>query len=150
MLVRSRLTAYRAHREALLYFRWRRLREAGLFRIPKPDVSVSNFCKRINKSRTLWFLAHCKIQRWRCHNHRARDVGHSEYRNAPFNAIGRLLVLKTEGKLDARYLSYFINARVAFALESTGVPAANCTASSKIYYPPTLRRAANNKPLLRL
>jgi type I restriction enzyme S subunit len=67
------------------------------------------------------------------------DVGHSEYRNAPFNAIGRLLVLKTEGKLDARCLSYFINARVAFALESTGVPQLTAPQVAKyiIAYPPT-------------
>lgn len=49
-------------------------------------------------------------------------LGIALYRDTPFVAIGRLLVLKPKIRMDARYFSKFINHGVQFAVESTGVP----------------------------
>lgn len=49
-------------------------------------------------------------------------LGHAEYRREPFFPIVRLLVMEPTGSLDAEYTTYFINERVRFAYESTGVP----------------------------
>ena len=45
-------------------------------------------------------------------------LGHAEYRNTPFDAIVRLLVLIPKIEVDCRYINHVIN----FAIESTGVP----------------------------
>ena len=50
------------------------------------------------------------------------DVGHAVYRDTPFCAIGRLLVLSSTYPCDLRFVTEFINQFVDFALESTGVP----------------------------
>ncbi len=49
-------------------------------------------------------------------------LGVAFYRDTPFVAIGRLLVLKPKIRMDARYFSSYINHGVQFAIESTGVP----------------------------
>jgi type I restriction enzyme, S subunit len=50
------------------------------------------------------------------------DVGHAMHRSEQFCAIGRLLVLRGKQPCDLRYVAAYINQRVEFALESTGVP----------------------------
>ena len=49
-------------------------------------------------------------------------LGKAFYRDIPFVAIGRLLVLEPKIGMDARYFSNYINHGVHFAVESTGVP----------------------------
>ena len=49
-------------------------------------------------------------------------LGKAFYRDTPFVAIGRLLVLDSKIDMDARYFCEFINHGVHFAVESTGVP----------------------------
>lgn len=49
-------------------------------------------------------------------------LGHAEYRNTEFDAIVRLLVLTPKEKVDCRFITYLINSRINFAIESTGVP----------------------------
>ena len=49
-------------------------------------------------------------------------LGKAFYRDAPFVAIGRLLVLEPKVRMDARYFANHINHGVHFAVESTGVP----------------------------
>ena len=49
-------------------------------------------------------------------------LGKASYRDTPFVAIGRLLVLEPKTGMDARYFSNYINHGVHFAVESTGVP----------------------------
>ena len=49
-------------------------------------------------------------------------LGKAFYRDTPFVAIGRLLVLEPNVRMDARYFSNYINHGVHFAVESTGVP----------------------------
>ncbi|APZ47436.1 hypothetical protein BW723_14580 [Polaribacter reichenbachii] len=49
-------------------------------------------------------------------------IGHAEYRNTEFDAIVRLLVLSPKEKVDCRFVTYLINSRIRFAIESTGVP----------------------------
>ena len=49
-------------------------------------------------------------------------LGVANYRDHDFTAIGRVLVLKPRVRMDGRYYSHFINNRLSFAVESTGVP----------------------------
>ena len=49
-------------------------------------------------------------------------LGQAFYRDTPFVAIGRLLVLKPKISLDARFFCEYINYGIHFAIESTGVP----------------------------
>ena len=49
-------------------------------------------------------------------------LGQAFYRDTPFVAIGRLLVLKPKLSLDARFFCEYINYGIHFAIESTGVP----------------------------
>ena len=49
-------------------------------------------------------------------------LGQAFYRDTPFVAIGRLLVLKPKVLLDARFFCEYINYGIHFAVESTGVP----------------------------
>ena len=50
------------------------------------------------------------------------NLGKASYRDTPFVAIGRLLVLVPKVRMDARFFSNYINHGVHFAVESTGVP----------------------------
>ncbi len=49
-------------------------------------------------------------------------VGHAEYRNHKYTAIGRVLVLRAYEDLDGIFISESINNTIEFANESTGVP----------------------------
>ena len=49
-------------------------------------------------------------------------LGQAFYRDQPFVAIGRLIVLTPKVSLDARYFCEYINYGIQFAVESTGVP----------------------------
>lgn len=50
------------------------------------------------------------------------DVGHAVYRPIPFVPIVRLLALVPTRPVSSRFFAEYINARVSFSLESTGVP----------------------------
>jgi type I restriction enzyme S subunit len=67
------------------------------------------------------------------------DIGHAQYRNARFCAIGRLLVLGLKQSCDLRFVSECINNCIKFALESTGVPqlTAPQVAKYNVPLPPT-------------
>lgn len=49
-------------------------------------------------------------------------VGAANYRDHSYTAIGRVLVLLPKQNLDGRFFSEFINNRISFVVESTGVP----------------------------
>ena len=49
-------------------------------------------------------------------------IGYSCYRDHSFTAIGRLLVLKPKKPVDCFYFSEYINSKIEFILEVTGVP----------------------------
>lgn len=49
-------------------------------------------------------------------------VGVAHYRPTSFTAIGRVLVLAPTTEMDPRFFAHFINERISFAIESTGVP----------------------------
>lgn len=49
-------------------------------------------------------------------------LGAANYRDHKFTAIGRVLVLKPKEPSDCRFFSEFINNRIDFVVESTGVP----------------------------
>lgn len=49
-------------------------------------------------------------------------IGYSCYRDHKFTAIGRLLVLKPKQNIDCYFFSEYINNRIKFVLEVTGVP----------------------------
>ena len=50
------------------------------------------------------------------------EIGYAVPRYQHFTAIGRLLVLSPKGKTNVRFVSEYINNRLKFAVESTGVP----------------------------
>lgn len=50
------------------------------------------------------------------------DIGHAAFRDRPYCAVGRLLSLVPSKSVSGYYLAEYINARVRFATESTGVP----------------------------
>ncbi|HHT9138827.1 MAG TPA: restriction endonuclease subunit S [Candidatus Wunengus sp. YC60] len=49
-------------------------------------------------------------------------IGFANYRNHKFTAIGRVLVLRPKMEVDCFYISEYINNRIEFVLEVTGVP----------------------------
>ena len=49
-------------------------------------------------------------------------LGQAFYRDTPFIAIGRLIVLKPKTSIDALFFCEYINYGIEFAVESTGVP----------------------------
>ena len=67
------------------------------------------------------------------------EVGHPEYRQGDYDAIIRLMSLipKKEQKVDCRFVCYYIDNFVHFAIESTGVPQLTCPKvySTKIVIP---------------
>ena len=64
-------------------------------------------------------------------------IGYSCYRNHRFKAIGRLLVLKPKQNLDCFYFSEYINNKIEFVLEVTGVPQLTAPQISKyeVFFP---------------
>ena len=59
---------------------------------------------------------------------RGVGVGHVEYRKGNYDAIIRLITLipKQEDNVDCRFVSYYIDKHIHFAIESTGVPQLTC------------------------
>ena len=53
---------------------------------------------------------------------RGASLGKAFYRNTPFVAIGRLIVLRPKASIDTRFFCEYINYGIAFAVESTGIP----------------------------
>jgi type I restriction enzyme S subunit len=49
-------------------------------------------------------------------------LGNANYRNHKYSAIGRVLILKPTQELDCSFISDYINSKIKFAIESTGVP----------------------------
>jgi type I restriction enzyme S subunit len=49
------------------------------------------------------------------------ELGYAFFRSTSFTPIGRLLVLRSKGEVDARFFASYINGRVRFAQENTGV-----------------------------
>ena len=70
------------------------------------------------------------------------SLGYAEYRNEPFDAIVRLLVLQPKKEIEGYFFSEYINKFINFAYESTGVPqlTAPQIAKYKISFPPTLSK----------
>lgn len=68
-------------------------------------------------------------------------LGHAEYRKQPFDAIVRLLVLEPESNLNCQFFSEYINNKIQFAYESTGVPQLTGPQISKysVFYPLELK-----------
>ena len=53
---------------------------------------------------------------------RGASLGKAFYRDMPFVAIGRLIVLRPKISIDARFFCEYINHGIEFAVESTGIP----------------------------
>jgi len=49
-------------------------------------------------------------------------LGVANFRDHAYTAIGRVLVLQPKENVDGRFFAEFINNRISFAVESTGVP----------------------------
>lgn len=49
-------------------------------------------------------------------------MGVAWYRNHEYTAIGRVVILEPKKTLDSRFFSFYINSRIKFVVESTGVP----------------------------
>lgn len=64
-------------------------------------------------------------------------IGFAKYRDHNFTAIGRLLVLmpKNKNDIDCFYISEFINNKINFILEVTGVPQLTAPQVSKYFIP---------------
>ena len=62
-------------------------------------------------------------------------LGKAFYRDTPFVAIGRLLVLEPKVNMAARFFSEYINYGVHFAVESTGVPQLTAPQVARYYVP---------------
>ena len=62
-------------------------------------------------------------------------VGGANYRDHPYTAIGRVLVLQPKSEMAGFYFAEVINNRVKFANESTGVPQLTAPQISKYRLP---------------
>jgi type I restriction enzyme S subunit len=60
-------------------------------------------------------------------------IGKAKYRDHKFTAIGRVLVLNPKNDIDGFYISEFINNRIKFILEVTGVPQLTAPQVSKYH-----------------
>jgi type I restriction enzyme, S subunit len=71
-------------------------------------------------------------------------LGVANFRDHDFTAIGRVLVLDPQKPVDGRFFSEFINDRITFAIESTGVPQLTAPQISKyeLSVPPLLEQRA--------
>ncbi|EKJ85604.1 type I restriction enzyme S subunit [Leptospira meyeri] len=68
------------------------------------------------------------------------EIGNANFRDQPFTAIGRVLVLEENTSISGIFVSEYVNKFVNFANESTGVPQLTAPQVSKynIPLPPTL------------
>jgi type I restriction enzyme S subunit len=62
-------------------------------------------------------------------------IGQANSRRIPFKAMGRLLILIPNIKIDTYFVSEYINNRIEFPIESTGVPQLTAPQISKFYIP---------------
>jgi len=62
-------------------------------------------------------------------------LGIANYRDHKFTAIGRVLVLEAKEPSDGRFFAEFINSRIDFVVESTGVPQLTAPQISKYELP---------------
>jgi type I restriction enzyme, S subunit len=62
-------------------------------------------------------------------------LGAAVYRDHPFTAIGRVLVLKPKCPSNGRFFAEYINSSISFAVESTGVPQLTAPQVSKYWVP---------------
>lgn len=71
-------------------------------------------------------------------------VGRANARDHKFDAIGRVLVLEPIKELDTFFISEYLNGRVTFSIESTGVPQLTAPQASKylIVYPEPKEQSA--------
>jgi len=60
-------------------------------------------------------------------------IGRSNARDHEFDAIGRLLVLLPKEKLNCIFISEYLNNKVSFSIESTGVPQLTAPQASKYF-----------------
>ncbi|MDZ4132691.1 MAG: restriction endonuclease subunit S, partial [Dethiobacteria bacterium] len=67
-------------------------------------------------------------------------IGYAVNRIKPFNAIGRLLVLIPKININTYFIAEYINYKMHFAIESTGVPQLTAPQIAKYYLviPPTI------------
>jgi type I restriction enzyme, S subunit len=72
------------------------------------------------------------------------DIGFAVFRNHPFAAIGRILVLLPKEELSCLFFTEYINEYIQFANESTGVPqlTAPQIARYEIAFPPFAEQSA--------
>ena len=61
------------------------------------------------------------------------DIGVANYRDTQFTAIGRLLVLQNKIPIINQYVSYYINHKIQFFKETTGVPQLTVPQVGKYY-----------------
>jgi len=59
------------------------------------------------------------------------SIGKANARNAEFDAIGRLLILEPKQRLNCFFVSEYLNNKVSFSIESTGVPQLTAPQASK-------------------
>jgi len=62
-------------------------------------------------------------------------LGVASYRSHQYTAIGRVLVLRPKQAMDGRFFVEFINSRLTFAVESTGVPQLTAPQASRYKLP---------------
>jgi type I restriction enzyme, S subunit len=60
-------------------------------------------------------------------------LGVATYRDHRYTTIGRVLVLEPKGQTAGQFFAEFINSRVKFAVESTGVPQLTAPQISSYY-----------------
>lgn len=71
-------------------------------------------------------------------------LGFANFRDHAYTAIGRVLVLQSKQETDGRFFAEFINNRIKFAVESTGVPQLTAPQISayRLAVPPFLEQEA--------
>ena len=82
----------------------------------------SDLLKRADRSRALRLLFVCRPSGSFYNDNRTRTLGVATHRDHRYTAIGRVLVLEPKRETAVQFFAEFINARVKFAIESTGVP----------------------------
>lgn len=63
------------------------------------------------------------------------SVGFANYRSAEYTAIGRVLVLQPKLEVSCQFYADFINSKISFVVESTGVPQLTAPQISKYEIP---------------
>ncbi|WP_047279410.1 restriction endonuclease subunit S [Pseudomonas lundensis] len=63
------------------------------------------------------------------------SIGFANYRDTPYTAIGRVLVLLPKREVNCQFYAEFINNKISFVVESTGVPQLTAPQISKYEIP---------------